>query len=54
MYAELIFNYTVDENCSEIELPSPVEKSTVSGHLSRFYISELEVSFQFFYTLHWS
>lgn len=42
MYAELIFNYLIGEQCPDIELPSPVEQSQILGQSKKFLFSELQ------------
>ena len=46
MYAQLIFNCFIQEDGPDydIELPSPVESSSVSGRPQKLHINELEVS----------
>ena len=43
MYAELIFNYLIGEQCPDVELPSPVEQSPILGRSKKFLFSELQV-----------
>ena len=45
MYAELIFNYLIGEQCPDIELPSPVEESQILGQSKKFLFSELQVGY---------
>lgn len=46
VYAQVVFNYFIQEVDKDIELPSPVEPSPSSGlgRTQKFCVNELEVS----------
>ena len=46
MYAELIFNSLIGEQCPDIELSSPVVRSQILGRSKKFLFSELQVGYK--------